>query len=447
MPLERLMGDDETTQAAQALVHLAWWRPRDERRLIFGWVELMPPCFPAQRGHPFKSYTDSSQAKNRFYVARFPMRASEAEEWFAAAASGDLRLPAHPDRPSGGDGQPFANPPLQIEPPGGEELTAMALPFVPATHGAAHVRGLFGATDREIVAAIMDTKTSEWLNAHLFFDLQQHREYLGALLWVRFNPLLRRVESHLSPRNDGDDELVRLTNWPHVDLQGSELFAIEQRPLGISRPRRIPISNSLIRIPWPGQTDRTGLAILHPEHGLCWWREPLPFLRTISVDMGIARQRRRIVTSVDETGKPKSSYDVIVGDRRFPPHSSFQVGEASDVDSIPSRGYRADADRRRIQLARSLGLRWFNDAAEAEVAIRSIIGQAREFVWIVDPYFGPVEISKFALAVTWTNVTVLVVTSAEHLDLGPENRKARGYPRHLTRFYLNLKRERSLICP
>lgn len=398
------------TYAQQALAHLAWRRNQSgERRLIFGFLEILPAAMPAMRGHPFKSHEVRSAERTYVYVARFPMSANDGERWYDQAVAGTLRLPRHPDKSSAGDGCVLASSPTLAEPEGGGESMSMELPFLPARQGLAYVRGLFPSGAEVDHFELQDEKTAEWLAGELSFDLRDSSSYLGALLRVRYGRRLRAVERHLVPRPDGDDELVRLTTWPGEDITGAEIIAVEHRPLGWSEIRRIPIDNPVMRIAWPRRVGQTGLAIYHPEDGLCWWSDVSPFVRAIGLNIEMPGLRRRVVVE----GKTKEVYEVT---ERVPIRDApVVVGELQDPLSVSARFTKAKISRERREISARLGVQWFDDPATAASAIRGLIGKARNRVWIIDPYFAGEEVVRFALAVTSPRTPVEVITSAEYL--------------------------------
>ncbi len=367
---------------------------------------------PELRGHPYVPQKVKGTEGIYINVARFPMAADAAEGWYEDAAAGVLRLPAHPDKATPGDGSLLLAPPTLVEPQGGGESMAMDLPFLPASHGAAYVRGLFPDAAPERLGWELEDETAEWLADQLFFDLREpeNSPYLGALLHVRYGSRLRAVERHLAPRADGgDDEVVRLTTWPGADMAGAELIAVERRLLGVSEPVRIPITSSLMRIQWPGKVGETGLAIVHPKDGLCWWSNILPFVRTIVSNVDVGVRRRQVVVP-----KTKETYEVteVVSAR---PGGPILIGDGPAPLSVSARHISAQAAQERRRIATALGLRWFDDPATAANHIRALLHRARQYVWMVDPYFTGVEVVRFALAVPSRGVPVTIFTSAEHL--------------------------------
>ena len=188
------------------------------------------------------------------------------------------------------------------------------------------------------------------------------------------------VERHLAPRPDGDDELVRLTTWPGEDMTGAEIIAVERQPLGWSGAIRIPVEGPVVRIRWPKRVGQTGLAIFHPEEGLCWSSEILPFVRTIALSIEGAGTRRRVVVE----GKTRETYEVT---ERVPVREApIIIGDSPDPLSVSARYSKAKTLQERRQISVRLGVRWFDDPATAAAEIRALLQSAKEFVWIVDPY-------------------------------------------------------------
>ena len=410
-------GSISRDQPLQAVVHLAWLLAGGQRRLIFGWVEILPSCFPLMSGHPFRSLRGKGDAPSLF-VARFPMSAGEAETWFDTAAGGDIRLPSHPSRLTKGDGKPLAGAPFRREPENGTESSALDLPFLPSVHGVMRVRGLYGASDPAFASTLAAPARNAWLKANMFIDLDSHREYLGGLFLVRHPQTVRDVGCRLSHPNGREVELVRIRHWPGLALDGHKLLAVEQRPLGLGVPREIAVKEGLVEIDWNGRCDRTALSIIHPREGLAWWLEPTNFLRSIQMNIDLVHETRRVAQVIDTTGKVTKSFDVSWR-RPDSPIGVSLVGEQKDIEEPTNRSWSAEQRRDRLRLAAQLGLRWLDNADVAQAAIREIVGRARRSVTIVDPYFGPGQMRDFAMAVSAADVSVQIVTSEECMSFVP----------------------------
>jgi len=399
---------------SHALIHLAWWRQKEVRRLIFAWVEICPGGYPKQRGHPYISEVIPGDKNAAAYVGRFPMLASEVNRWYEDVAAGRLVLPTHPDRKTPGDGKLVETGPLVAEPGDKSECLAMGLPFLPAVHGGVFVRALFGDPDTETQRVVFLPSIIAWLDSNLFFSLEEYPEYLGSIFRMCYNPVIRSVERRLAPREDGnDDELIRINTWPGANVVGCELIAMDQRPFGVSPILRQSITSSTFKLNWPRRIEHTGMAIFHPNIGLCWWNEPLSYIRTVGLNM-TPLGPRKVIELRSKDGALKDRYEIQAPLTDGVLSKPSMIGETPNPRAVASRYYSARAAREKRQLSATLGVRWFDHPKEASDVIRSIIHGAREYVWIVDPYFAGEDLVRFGI-VAPKYAVVSVLTSAEAL--------------------------------
>ncbi len=224
------------------------------------------------------------------------------------------------------------------------------------------------------------------------------------------------MSSRLVIEEAGDHELVRVRRWPGASLDDYRLLAVEQRILGLGKPRETALDGSIVRLDWGGKSDRTGLALLHPLHGVCHRREPLPFVRSIIANISFIHETRRIVQDVGADGTPTRHYDVAMRNLS----SKRRCRQKLLYKSSRRCAWQAETKRRQIRDGARPGLQWFNDQAAAEAAVRRIIGFATKSLTIVDAYFGPLQLRDFALAVTGRDVAVRILTSAEYLRAAME---------------------------
>ncbi len=404
------MGSEDSAGGA-AMIHLAWLRNGDNRQLVFGWAEFLPACFPPLAAHSFRSLRLKKDAPT-LHVARYSVPSAAARDWFEAAEGGDLRVPLQPGAPTAGDGRRISAAFTTREPVDGDLSSSLTLPFLPAVHGAVRSKGMFGPAMPEVEAALANQPAASWLRENLLFDLVEHPEYVGSLLSVSHNPVIRDVSSRLHVEGDREVELVRVRWWPGTELKEFRLLAVERRMLGLGMPKERVLDGALVELDWQGKSDRTALALLHPEYGVCWTREPLSFLRSIRTTVDVVGATRHVVQRSDGKDGAETHFDVPWRDTSI----VSVVGEDTDDGSPGNRQRRAEARRRQIALAASSGLKWFDNPATAQDAVRSIIGGARETLIVVDSYFGPIELRDFILAVTSPDVSVTVVTSAEYLS-------------------------------
>jgi hypothetical protein len=421
--------DVEASGWEHGVIHLVWWRAGNVRRLIFGWVELLPSGVPMPANHPFRRKPVLG-AKDRFvHVARFPMSAQDAMRWFEQARSGTLLLPSHPLSPTNGDGACLEGSPTILEPLGDEWTLADELPFAPRIHGAAEVRGLHGALSPGVAADIGSEDFDAWFRKTMFFSLLEHNELQGSLLCVRYDPVIRGVDSLLVSDDEANEaEVYRVTRWPKAVLEGMRLIVTQRRPHGISRPKISPIARAgqVIKVQWQGKINQTSSEVVDDAFSIRWHSGFTGYFRQVRINPSVIVGTDRI--EISEDGKIIDSYSV---SRRLGRggNPSF-AGEALKPDSFQVEAEVARARREeRAALARYEPM-WLEEEQEAADVVRGIVTRAASTVWLFDPYFSARAFLRFVLAVAPGSATVEVFTSASHLKtrlrLDPTRRELDG---------------------
>ncbi|KGB90255.1 VPA1262 family N-terminal domain-containing protein [Burkholderia multivorans] len=420
---------DDVSQWGRGVVHLVWWRAGQVRRLIFGWIELLPNGAPTPANHPFIRHTVLG-AKNRFvHVARFPMAAATAMEWFMAARAGSLTLPSHPRNTTSGDGSILSDGPQLVEPPGNEWSIAEDHPFLPRMHGLVEVRGLHGDLSADVAADIDTDDFENWFKSVMFFSLREHYELKGSLLCVRYDPLVRQVQDRLCDRSADDEaEVYRVVAWPNADLDATKLVVTQRRPHGTSMPVVRPITRAgeVIKVQWAGKIDRTSSLVIGADFAIHWHTEFTAFLRQVGI-------RLSPVSGTDVFQLKNKEKDTVVDQFSVPrPMGKLNqinfVGESLRPDIFQVIAGVAQIRRdERSQLER-YSPTWLDDEQQAAAFVRSIVGPARESVWIFDPHISSFGILRFVLASHTRSAAFEIYTSAAHLKSKPRNS---GNPRVL----------------
>ena len=411
------MSDSKPANGAQwehAVIHLVWWRSGKVRRLIFGWVELMPVGAPLPANHPFLRKSLSGASSSYVHVARFPTDATTATQWFEKAREGTLTLPAHPLKPTPGDGSEVLCGPMVAEPGDDDWIVADELPFLPSIHGFAEVRGLHGKLSPDVEADIASTDFEQWFQSHMFFSLRDHPEFQGSLLSVRYDPVVRWVDNGLADLNDTDEtELYRVKTWPSAACDGLRLSVTQRRPYGITRPKshQIKRPGQPLEVCWPGRIAETAAQIIDRDGVVHWRSDYTAFLRQIGMH-GTATVGTEVI-EIRENGKviDKFSKSKTLG----PIGGDRLLGEALKPESFQVSASVARSKREeRARLGRYAPT-WLEDEQEAANLVRAILGGAKRSIWIFDPYFSARGLLRFVLSVQPGSPKVEAFTSAAHL--------------------------------
>ena len=402
---------------SQAVIHLAWFRDNNIRHLLFGMVELRPIEFPGNLGCSRKDARAEKRRCRYLHYRRFVLPVVDAIEWYRNAVDGCPVLPRDPKHRKPDNGAKLEGGPFFSEPPWPHFVTSDQLVFAPDwMHGSrAHFlfpKEVISHTARKIIRARKNQATlEEWLN----FDIvEAYPELQGAICIVAPNPLFRSIEKcHLEQARSGSAETVA---YKVIRRHGSSLdglrLEIDNETL---RGRMAPLvhefrDDAIVSLDFPAKLYKEGQSISHPKHGLLSWRDPLPLLSAIGINIGLHRRRKRVQVPAAGRKRPEYEYEVDeVDDTR-----GSVVGDVVEGTDVVSRLLEAEYRRSRQRSAKDYDQQWFHRApSDAAQFLRQKISAAHNTVFIIDPYFAGREMLAFGHAISRPNVQLRILTSAQ----------------------------------
>ena len=404
----------------QAVIHLAWFRDDAVLRLLFGMVELRPTEFPDAAGCTKKSVRAKGKSRKYLYYRRFVLPAEKAVSWYQEAVNGTLVLPIDPNCSAGEGDVKLESGTFVQEPPWPHFVTSNDLVFAPDwMHGSrAHFLFPEQCLPPEVDEIIQTNKNRTKLEEWLHFDIvDAYSDYQGSLCLVAPDPVFRSIEkSVLEQARTGAAETVayKLVTRQGQRLEGLRLEVINERLRGRMAPLVHEFDTDPIAVfDFPAESYKEGLSITHPKHGLLSWHEPLAILRTSHVEMALQRRRKEVRVPADGEKRRGYRYDV----DEFGHVEKIVVGEALENGGTIRRLTEAEHQRSREQAAKDYEQQWFYDASrEAAEYVRQKIGEARDSVLIVDPYFAGRELLAYGHAIRRPDVGLRILTSAKKLS-------------------------------
>ncbi len=397
----------------QAVIHLAWFRDDKVRHLLFGMVELRPNELPDTVGCPRKDFRAKTKSRKYLHYQRSVLPVRDAIDWYQKVIDGNLILPEDDEKLEGGT---FVQEPLWPH-----LVVSNEQVFAPDwMHHGSRIHLLFpeNVLSPE-VSEIIETdknraKLEEWLN----FDIVEvYPDYLGAICLIAPNPLFRFIEkSHFEQARAGATETVayKLVARQGQCLNGLRFEIVNERLRGRMTPLIHEFDDdAIVVLDFPAKIYKEERSITHPDYGLLYWHEPLPVLRAIHIGLELQRRRKRV--QVPDRSLKQSEYEYIadeVEDER-----EIIIGDASEDSGIVSRLIKAENQRSRQQAANDYDQQWFHrEPSEAAEYVRQKIGNARDTVLIVDPYFAGRELLAFGHAVSRSDIDFRILTSTQCLD-------------------------------
>ena len=411
-----------------AVVRLATYFPASasQARLLFGYVSFLTKDRPrpaTQSG--FDSHKVGKGKSGKVFFRRTILSARDAIAWYRSAGANGITTPlptelSEIDQEK--DGITLSPTSFEDDPqwpslgvPLGTDLFSNAggpgdpAPFRGA--GSPRVHRRFG-DNTGFEAVIDDGSTISFLERRLHLDLSDYTEYLGGLALVVPDPVLRHVQHYLVSAQDADgpERLVyRLVPRPGQSYDDLKLTVLERRSNLLSRFETVDVpSDGLVTVESALPFDQTGYTITHSVQGIIAYQQPLPFIRAVSVSLGVAGRRVRVqVPRTESPRSPTDSYDITEYEHEIP----INVGEGRK-DAVVKV---VEAEQRRIRRAAAKQYKqtWFDGGQrnEAILFIREQVARARTSVMVADPYFGARQILPFLHAVPRPQINFTILTS------------------------------------
>jgi len=398
-----------------ALLHLAWLVEHGHYTLVFALVELfpseMPPPDPTPEHCPAQPYRLSKKQSFRIYIKRHLLPAQAALAWYEASRAGTVVLPDDPDR--NGDDRILATSQLAEDPPWPHLVATDSLPFLQHTWGIVRAHHLFQVTKpAELDLLIQTAAAIDWFSHQLFFDLGDYPEWLGSLHLIAPNPVFRHLNRHRETGAEHTNTVVRIIPRANRSLDSLHLDLTQYGATGLTVAYSRPLAGPETIVPHVGTVDTVGHRITCAIRGVLDWTAPLGYIDDVhlTIETPVAQRRVMVPPSPGRPGEVydvpvlRTTYDNTVSDSPVP-----KTAGAYLVQSQLTRKLSA-AQERRVEA-------WFYDERDrATLFVRDLITRARTQLWVVDPYFGGVDLMQFVMATTRDTVAVTIMTGADYLS-------------------------------
>lgn len=427
------MYEQDFSGAELTMVYIREWSSDPKgctRSLVFAVVELLHDALEFGPEIPV-GMKDSCLPVNsscEINLRRVRLSVPEALKWYQGCATGRGEIPLTALERKQGKQSPLGLnlPPFSEEPPWpivaleAEESFWGEKPFWGHRPGGIRRHQLI-AEMPEFGTTLLN-KARDWLKRVLPIDIFERPRLLGSVHLVLTNPVFGRVGVRLD-RSNTKHIHFSLQRWPGREISNLLLHVTEERPTGQTLLQTVSIESHRTILQLAFEPHMVSFAITSDAHGLLYVCKPFTFVRQIVYNISPQTGVRSVFVPARSRGRPKEDYSVPVSE---PP-------EVVTVDTTPLPSALAtliadDADYRERRHALQLGQRWFDgNVDEATEFVRSLIQSAQKEVFIVDAYFGRIELLRYALATTVRSTKVRILTSHEYLKTKPDENNSTTY--------------------
>lgn len=280
-------------------------------------------------------------------------------------------------------------------------------------YNSARIHRRFGAQN-ELLYLADEPKVIEFIKQGVFIDLNQYREYIGGMVLILPNPIVKSIENRLlQTKLDGQEQelrLLKLNTYPSQSCEKLKLVNFEIY-LGILKNFRtinIP-ANGVVAIPHENAYQSHGYFLVHEEYGCLEFMPATSYLRQVSFNSELIDSRLSVKTY--ENNKHTSApYEYESSLAHVQKETVIGTIKSDEIyNRVVEARYQRDLDKKRL----SSGQFWFESDQRlfALEKIGQIISEARVSVEFFDPYFDALQITQFSLRVRVKGVKVVIVTS------------------------------------
>ena len=394
-------------------------------RLLFATVTLLSPDRPPTSKMIGVDRHNLGKSGMTVFFRRTILNAQAAVDWYRSLEENPLTpIPFRTeDIETNLDGIPIATSDLVDDPlwpnlglPMSEGLFSQSsksgdpAPFIGNSPSRVHRR--FGNADG-FETLLANQTTMAFIARRLHINLKDYPEYLGSAALVVPDPIIKQVDNFLIPASEGRGERIfyRFVPKGGQSLEGLRITMFDEQANLLSGfdSRDIP-ADGILEVENKICLGSYGYVVTHPIQGVLLYHPPASFLRSISFNVGIVNQVRKVSVPTGESpSSPTTEYTV----NRTSRDQGSVVGEEPIVQNANSRVYGAARQREKAIDAQRYDQRWFGSGAREEAMefIRARVGRARSRIMVADPYFGVLQVPQYLLAITSDRIKVDILTS------------------------------------
>jgi hypothetical protein len=396
---------------ASAQIHLSW--AIKERRIVhvFGLIELLPIEVPPSPLFSPKSKPIGNSGWSLGYK-RFSTSAIDGIDFFQACIEGKvLNFDAAGTLQRGKIASielPLLDDPRFKVPESGLENQ---LPYLANWHICPRVyeglpkvplafASIFSDIDHQDVAR-------DWFSDFTHFDSKKFPEYIGGVVLVAPNPIFRSVDTRLSVNKmEPQKESVVIRVHPRQGQTSDGLKVICKEKDTGSLVEHV-LSQNTAKLSFDHAIGEISEEIYCPHRGILFRTPPTGFIRSISARMSLktAEIHQRVIDEVSGrtkeviSEKSESLPAITIGTSKAHPAQEAEMKRCQELDGMKYQQC------------------WFGGSQQKTATdyVLGIIQSANKEVWIVDPYFGALDLSQYFFANSNWSVPIRILTSAAFL--------------------------------
>lgn len=320
-----------------------------------------------------------------------------------------------------------------------EDINFYTWSYIAQAWGMVRSNHLFPSAEVEdcVKNSLVMEESAQWLHDRIGWNISENEALWGSVHLTLPNPLYRYLNCKQQPGNVGDpDSVLYSVEKHHPDIEAALMLQpFEKREAGlialpsVSLELKAGSSISEVAICLSGKSQQLSCFVYSNRHGLLDYKPFVSFLKSINVNISVARNERINIPS--EEGVESVSRTTLQE------CSVIELGEPNPHISNRDKALaRYHSDRVSHIRAEKQGQLWLDNPDEARSALCRIFANAHSLC-IIDPYFSRKEFIDYIVKVCPKGAKISIVTSMRGLAQKGQNRK--NCDRDLRAFFAPLK--------
>ncbi|MGE6573109.1 VPA1262 family N-terminal domain-containing protein [Psychrobacter namhaensis] len=392
-----------------------------ESRLIFATVRLLPKDF-----HQSYSSELKKGPKSTFY-RKVILSASDAIEWYRTANGNNLIVLEADEQFGEVDKEPtFPN--IQIADFTDETAWGdFSIPLLDKNmldvfignptpflgYNSARIHRRFGKQDN-LLKIIDHPQVVDFVKRGLFIDLKEYPEYIGGMVLILPNPIVKSIEDRLlqAQEKEGIQELrlLKLNPYPSQSLEKLKLINFETHLGLLKKFEQIDIpDDGIIALPNKNPYQSHGYFLIHELYGCLEFRPATSYIRQVNSNLQIVGSTLNVRTRENsKKTSPTHEYSSSIIDSQ----QETVIGSI-EPDEVFHRVIRAQTNRNSDKMKLQASQFWFEegDRQQALNKIGGLINEANSKIEFYDPYFSDLQITQFATQARVKGLHIAILTS------------------------------------
>lgn len=281
-----------------AVLHIAWRidekQNKPYRRLVVAWLEFFPiecTC----------TYELPECHKDAFYYMKLKMNLKDAFRWYIDVLKNKyITMTWQNNEKIFFNNQDIQDVVLHNIPVCPEVTVSECNPYIGHNWGICQNNHIFpDRIDDDILSLVRVPQNNRWLTDRMFWDINEHLEYLGSVHLLLPNPIYSKISCRLLPAlnnnsNDCEEVCCKIILRKNKQMNAMEYVFLERAIGEIVNVTKLAPQNNVFKFNLSKYTEEIAYLATHNKLGLIDYQPFRFFLQSLRLNMRIGGAKRKV---------------------------------------------------------------------------------------------------------------------------------------------------------